>query len=125
MVIGFNVLEAALNAIGRDGFSYLKFEGQQAGPSGFKRQTFAAPVVVLGSVQPMNSKDVMDRGLTDTESYIVARGSLTFLEGGRDVSSDQVEFSGDKYQVISVAPWNGQNGWSMAVCQKIRENHGT
>jgi hypothetical protein len=71
------------------------------------------------SVQPVNSKRYAEMGLDYAKAYVTWYVPADVLGVGRDVSGDQIEWNGCRYQCQSDWDWFGQDGWKEVLCIRV------
>lgn len=119
MIPGSNILQAALQVIARSSFCYYAFESRTPNAVGQDVTTYAAPVTLQGSVQPVPRSLYQQYGLDFQRNYVNVYVSQTVLDVTRDVSGDQILFNGRTYQCVSVTPWSAIDGWSAVLCVQV------
>jgi len=125
MIPGIDILSLALGVIGSQEVVYYKYLDKTTSATLRDVPVYADGVVIsTGSLQPVPRSKYEFMGLDFNRSYVnwfvpVEVLGLVIQDIGRDVSPDQLEWNGSKYQVISLTPWDGQDGWVEALCQKL------
>lgn len=119
IVPGSNLLNMAFNLIAQQPFDYYRYEGRTTNSIKQYVANYADPVAVTGSVQPVARNLYQQLGLEWQKAYIIIYASRDILDVGRDDSGDQIEFENDRYNVLSIAPWFGIDGWAQALCVKV------
>lgn len=76
------------------------------------------PVDTVGSVQPASQKDIMRMPeamrLKDVRAFWIKAAILT---DGSSQYPDIIVFSGKRFQVFAVEPWNNYGeGWNKGIC---------
>ena len=108
---GSNILNQAMRLITKQSFEYIAFSGNTKNSIGMLVPSYASPVNVMGSVQPMPKRVYQQLGLDLNKSYWNFFISQSVVDVNRDVSSDQFIFNGTTYQCLSLTPWYGIDGW--------------
>lgn len=115
-VPGINVLSLALRAIGRQTVTLYRYAGRTTTATGRDVSAYSAPVTVAeGSVQAVPRTRYAAMGLDLTKSYVTWFTTAAVRGVERDRAPDAFAFSGRRYDVTSVTPWNAQDGWNEVV----------
>jgi hypothetical protein len=119
-VPGLNLLGVirASGKISFQSFEYLKFNSRASDSAGRLVSDYDAPLSLLGSVQPLSSKELRDMGLDYKQRYIKIYVESPVLDYQRDTSGDLVNYGGDTWTVVTINDWYGQDGWREIVAQK-------
>lgn len=125
MIPGSDLLSLALGVIDSQEVRYYKYLGKGTAATGRDVPTYAEGVDIEdGSVQAVPRKNYTFSGLDFNKTYVnwfvpaeVLGIQVQDIE--RDVAPDRIDWDGLKYQVISLTPWNGQDGWVEATCERI------
>lgn len=119
MVPGSNLLNRAARLIGLQTVQYEVFTGSSTNEIGLIVPTFAAPVPVLGSVQPIARTIIQAIGLDWQKNYVTLYTSHFVNDVARDQTGDQFTFAGKTFQVLSKTDWTPIDGWTNPVCVQI------
>ena len=119
IVPGSNVLNAALRVLGKQCFQYYSFVSRTPNQNGQDVATYAPPITLRGSVQPVPRSLFQTYGLDFQRYYINVYVSRDILDVARDVSGDQIVFEGKRFQCVSKTPWAGIDGWDAILCVQI------
>lgn len=114
-----NLLNVALSVVGRQSFNYIAFTSRTPNAVGQDVATYAAPVALTGSVQPVPRSLYQQYGLDFQRDYLIFYVSQNAIDVTRDVSGDQMQFNGNLYQCVSETDWFPMNGWTAILCVKI------
>lgn len=120
MIPGSNILSMALSVIARQSFTYKAYISRQTLAQGYDVTTYADPVDLTGSVQPVPRELFDQMGLDLQGDYIKVFLEKRVLVVERDVSGDEVIYNGDTYQVLSSTPWYAADGWMELLCAKVK-----
>lgn len=118
-VPGSNLLNQALRLIAKQTFIYKAFSSRTANSIGMWVTTYAKPVSVKGSVQPISRVLMQVLGLDMQKNYVNIFIPQKVVDIERDVTSDQFVFNSRTYQVISITPWHLIDGWNQALCIEV------
>lgn len=112
-----NLLNKALRLIPSQSVQWYQFVSSTTGGNGLDVSTFAVPVTVTGSFQPVPRNMYEQLGLELNKDYCNFFTSAAFGDLTRDIAGDEFVFAGDRYKVMSNTEWQPVNGWqsSMAV----------
>lgn len=120
MIPGSNILSQALRILASQTFQYLAFQSRDPNSVGQYVVTYAAPITLTGSVQPV-PRELYERfGLDFQRNYINVYVSRAVIDIARDVSGDQIIFNGDTYQCLSKTPWEGIDGWDAVLSVQVQ-----
>lgn len=120
MIPGSNILSMALRVITPSPFSYYAFASRMSQPNGQYLSNYAAPVPLLGSVQPVPRSLYLQNGLDFDKYYLKFFVSKGVLDVSRDVSGDLMVFEGNTYQCESITAWYGIDSWVEVLCFQIQ-----
>ena len=118
-VPGCNLLNMALRVIQRQSITYYQFSGRTLNSVGQDVTTYAAPVTIFGSWQPIPRNLNEEWGLDLQKDYFTFFSSNNILDVTRDVSGDQLVFMTKRYQVESDTDWYQLDGWKGIICCDI------
>ncbi|WP_170872395.1 MULTISPECIES: hypothetical protein [Burkholderiaceae] len=119
MMPGSNLLGLALSVIGKQRVEYYQFLGRETNDVGIDVNRYAPPVPLYGSVQAVDRNLYQYLGLDFQKRYIRLYACAELQDVARDRSSDQIEFAGQRYQLLSDADWFNIDGWDGALCVQI------
>lgn len=114
-----NLLALAQTVIPSQQLTLAKFTGRATNAAGFQVPTFADPVPLSGSAQPVPQSRYAALGLDFEKTYITLYTSADVVGVARDGSGDRVTFNGDTYSAESLTDWRTQNGWSAIICVRV------
>lgn len=121
MIPGQNLLNMALSVIARQTVAYFKFSSRALNDVGQDVTVYDAPVNIVGSLQAVPRNLYDQYGLDLQKTYVILYTSTNVLDIGRDVSGDQIEFNGVRYQCESDTDWFPLDGWDAVLCVQIRD----
>src|SRR5690349_13786632 len=98
-----------MSAIGRQRFLYYKFQSRTPNDIGQDVASYAAPVILSGSVQPVPRNLYEQYGLDLQRYYVNFYVSKSMLDVARDVSGDQIDFDGTRFECLSKTDWFAQD----------------
>ena len=119
IVPGSNILNLALNVIAKQPFNYFAFSSRSLQPNGQYLNNYAAPVALLGSVQPVPRSVYEHEGLLFDKMYLKIYVSQDVIDISRNNAGDQIQFNGNMYQCESVTPWDAIDGWVEVLCIQV------
>lgn len=122
IVPGSNLLAMAMGVVGQQSVQWLRFTGMTTNTAGQERPTWAAPVTILGSIQPVDANTLQNLGLDWTRNYVTFYAPVEFREIERDQSSDRIAYAGRTYQVVGKTAWFYQDGWDKVICVEVPPN---
>ena len=118
-VPGANLLNIALSVINPAAISWAAFVSQAVGANLAVANTYAAPVVIRGSAQPVSRVLMETLGLDMNKSYIHIYAPNNVIDIERNITSDQFTVNGTLYQGLSATPWFGYDGWNEILCVQV------
>lgn len=110
-VPGSNILRTAFRAIATQSFDYYAFAERTAQPNGQLLATYAAPVTLQGSIQPVPRALYQTYGLQFDKNYVTAYMPESATDVSRDTAGDQIVYAGGRYQAVQKVNWYGPDGW--------------
>jgi hypothetical protein len=115
MIPGINVLGIAFGAIAQQTVQHLSATGRTQNAVGAWVTTYAAPVSLPSSFQPVDAKKYEQLGLDLMKEYknIWLKTPVAGIQRG--ASPDRFTYAGRLYEVADVKDWYGQDGWSEVV----------
>jgi hypothetical protein len=122
IVPGSNLLAMALGVIGQQSVQWSRYIGMTTTTAGVERPTWADPVTISGSLQPVDTSLLQQLGLDWTRNYVTFFAPAEFREIERDQSSDRITYGGRTYQVVSKTAWWQQDGWEKVICVEVPPN---
>lgn len=119
MIPGSNLLNMALGLISGQAVGWRRYLGKSPNAAGIMVVTWATPVTITGSFQPIDGKLLQQYGLDLTKDYATFYASQEFTDPERDKTGDRLEYGGQTWQVEGKCPWYLQDGWSRVLCVRI------
>jgi len=119
MVPGSNLLNIAMQIITHQTISYYQATGRTTNAVGQYVTTFASPVSIIGSFQPVPRRLYEAYGLDQQKSYFTFYTPTDLIDIQRDVSPDQIVFNSQTYQCESSNDWFAIDGWNGVLCSLI------
>ena len=119
MIPGVNLLNIAFGAIASQSLTWRQYAGRSENALGQFVTTYAEPVTIRGSWQPVQRDQYAEMGLDESKSYfnLYTAHQLRGVEEGR--APDLIDYAGRRYSVHGVTPWAGLDGWNHAVCVEL------
>ena len=122
MIPGQNLLNMALTVIARQTITYFRATGRTLNNVGQNITQYALPVSVVGSFQPISRQLYEQYGLDFQKDYYTFYTSNDLIDVVRDVSADQIEFNGQRFQCESANDWFVLDGWVGMLCVLIQND---
>jgi|SRR5208337_260308 len=119
IVPGANILSIALSAIGSQSMSYYQSLSRLTNDIGQWVTTYAPPIMLYGSIQPVPRKIYAQYGLDFQKSYFTIYVSKNIIDLQRDISADQIILGSDTYQCESSDDWFTSDQWDRILCVLI------
>ena len=120
LVPGSNLFITASSVIGLSTVQYYSYVSRSSNNAGFLVATFATPVAVQGSVQPIPRHKYEALGLDLQKDYFYLYTKSTVIDLERDVAGDQFTFNGHTYQCQSKTAWDGIDFWCSVIAVRIQ-----
>jgi hypothetical protein len=114
-----NLLNRAMGLCGSTTIQWYSATGTTINDIGLRVTTFALPVSVIASVQPVPRSLVQFLGLDAQKEYVNVYASTKMDDLARDRSGDQFVFGDYRYQIMSNTEWFRVNGWNGTLAVKI------
>lgn len=115
-VPGSDILNDALSVIASEAVTYYRYAGRSLNNVGQDITVYDDPITIYGSFQPIQRNLYQQLGLDLQKSYFNFYTSTDMIDVSRDVSGDQIEFQGKRYQCESLTEWYGIDGWVAIRC---------
>lgn len=119
MIPGGNLLNLAMSVIAKQQLSYIAYTGRSVAVNGDYVDTFAAPVTVYGSIQPVKRSLYDQMGLDFQKNFHNIFISLDVKDVRRATASDRFSYKGITFQVLSNEPWFNMDGWDQTLCVEV------
>ena len=124
MIPGQNLLNMALTLIAKQSIQYYQFVSRSPNSVGQDITVYATAITLVGSWQPIPRQLYESLGLDLQKDYFNFYSSNNVLDVTRDVSGDQLSFSGRRYQVESNNDWFQLDGWKGILCVDLGPDNG-
>jgi hypothetical protein len=118
-VPGSNLLTRAARLIRLQSVSYRQYLSRSTNAAGFDVSTYAAPVAIKGSVQPVPRSMYERLGLDFQKNYVTLYTVTGVLDIARGAGSDQIDWNGRRFQIESETDWHAIDGWTGALCVDV------
>lgn len=119
MIPGSNLLNRAFGVIAAQTVQYRQYLGKTTNAAGIEVASWADPIPVRGSLQPVDTTLIKNLGLDLEKTYVTFYTPRLMTDLARDRASDRISFGGQTFQVISMANWNLQDGWVRVLCVEV------
>lgn len=119
MIPGSNLLNMALSVIAPATVQYYAYVSRETNGIGLIVTTYADPVNVVGSLQPVPRALYQQLGLDLRKNYYMFYSSQAIADVTRDRTSDQLGFMDKRFQVDSSNDWYAIDGWNGVLCIEI------
>ena len=110
-VPGANWLLTAFRALATQSFQYYAFAGRTTQVNGQQLATYAAPVTLQGSIQPVPRNLYQMYGLQFDKNYVTVYMPESATDVSRDAAGDQIAYAGNRFQAVQKVNWFGPDGW--------------
>ncbi len=119
MIPGSNLLNMAMGPIARQRPQWRAFISRALNAVGDWESTFAEPVDITGSMQPVNVALYSQLGLDLQKNYHHLWTSADVLATNRDREGDLVIFGGKHWQCQSDRDWRMVDGWRKMLMVEV------
>ncbi len=119
MIPGGNIFAQAMTAIASQGVQYYANTGRTTNAIGYDVATYAAPVTILCSVQPIPRSLYEHMGLDFSKSYVTIYTTQAAVGVERGGAGDKLSFAGHDYQCLSITAWGAVDGWNELLCVAV------
>jgi hypothetical protein len=116
---GSNLLLSALKVIQRQALQYFKAQPRTLNQVGQDVVMYDAPIQVFGSFQPVPKSMYEQYGLDFTKDYFIFYSLNDITDVHRDVSGDQIEYNGRRFQCESNTEWFSLDYWKAILCIRV------
>lgn len=118
-VPGSTILLSALSLIARQTVSYRQATGRPVNSIGQYTTTYASPVDITGSLQPVKKAMYKQYGLDLEKTYFTFYTTTALVDLARDVSGDQFTFNGFLFQCQSSEDWKAIDSWKSVLAVRL------
>lgn len=119
IVPGSNLLNLAMSVLGKQSFDYIAYTGRDSNEIGIFQDSYAAPVPMTGSVQPVQRTLYEQMGLDFQKNYHTFYLSQLVGDVARGRAGDKFTYDGKSWQCLSTFPWHSMDGWTECTCVQI------
>lgn len=111
-----NLLNIAMSVIPTQEVEWYRFKDHINDPILGNKPVYHEPVLIKGSFQATDVKDVKEMGLDINRNYRSLHTSHRVENVQRGSMPDLLVYDGKKYSVVGDADWYAQDGWKSIVC---------
>ncbi len=115
---GMNIYAMATRVIGKSEYTYFA-ASRVLDDRGIWVDTFAVGVALRDSIQALPRDLYSALGLDLSRYYVMIFTDNPLLVVERDSSGDQVEFNGDRFQLLSDTDWNPIDSWREVLAVRL------
>ena len=119
MIPGSNLLRQAMGPIARQSLQWQAFVTRVVNETGDYVSTFADPVTITGSMQPVDRKLYQQLGLNLARNYCTLYTEADVRVTDREREGDLVTFDGKPWQAESDRNWRAVDGWRKILCVQV------
>src|SRR4051812_24231810 len=116
MIPGANILNAALSVIAKQSMQYVAYTSRTVAANGDYVPAYAAPVSVLGQIQPVQRRLYEQMGLDFQKNYFNVYIPQNVVDVTRNAASDKFIYNGMTLTVESNQAWFQMDGWTQCLC---------
>lgn len=107
-----NLQALAATAVPQQQLKLIKFTGNVTNDAGYDVPSYADPVDITGSIQPMSADTAARLGLDFRETRAVLYTSADIALAKEGTQPDRVEYGGKLYDAVSITDWRHQDDWA-------------
>ena len=119
MIPGLNLYQMARQLIGGSAYTFFAQNPRTLDGRGLWATTYAAGVPLTDSIQAVSRTLYTALGLDFDRYYIMIYTDNPLLVVERDESGDQIEFNGERYQLLSNNDWKPIDGWEGVLAVRL------
>lgn len=119
MIPGFNLYKMATRLIGTSPYTFFAQASRGLDDRGVWVTSYAAGVELSDSIQSVSRGIYEKLGLDLDKYYLMIYTDNPLLVVERDTSGDQIEFQGERYQLLDNTDWRPQDGWSGVLAVRL------
>jgi len=119
MTPGANLLSVAAQLITMQSLGHLAYASRTVNEAGDFVTVYAAPVAIVGSLQPVQKNLYQELGLNFSKSYFTLHTSADVRPLARDREGDRVTYAGRTYLCESDLDWRGGDGWRKLLMGEV------
>lgn len=98
---------------------WFQDQGRTTNAIGLDVTTFSYPKTIKASVQPISRTQLLVSGLDLNNDYVNVYLFADVEDLERDISGDQFEYNGYRYQVQTATEWRPSDQWKAIIGVKI------
>lgn len=117
----FNVLAMANILLPMHHYVYYRFKCIRVNDYGYEVSEFHDPVLRMGGIEPIKTRQYKSMGLDFTRHYIKIYDSEILDTLTRSDNPDEIEFKGYRYQLIHDMDWFDLNGWNSVLAVRMNK----
>ena len=118
-VPGSNLLTAALEVICPETFQLYRYQGKTTNVIGLDVRTYTAPLTIRGSVQAVDRAYYAEQGLDFNKRHVQVWTESEVDDLYRARSGDQIQWQGERWEVISETDWFVIDGWNSFIAVQV------
>jgi hypothetical protein len=119
MIPGSNLLNKALGVIGRTAVQWYSSTGRTVNGIGLQVTTFAAPITVYGSFQPVPRSAFLQLGLDFAKEYVTFYTTQAATDIERDKAPDEFVLNTHRYRCLTKTDWKQIDGWNSPIAVRL------
>lgn len=119
MIPGINLLAVAMTAIAPQVVQYRAWLGKVTNDQGEQIPTYADPLPVTGSFQPVSLDRKQILGLNISNSYATFYATGAYKPVFRNTQPDQIVYNGRVWYVTGLVDWFSQDGWQAVLLEDM------
>ncbi len=119
MIPGMNLYQTATKLIGKSSYIYFEESSRAMDDRGIWVSSYEDGVALTDSIQAVSRNLYEKLGLDLSKYYVMVYTDNPLLVVERGTSGDQIEFNGDRYQLLSETDWSPQDGWRGVLAVRL------
>lgn len=111
MTPGSNIFLLASSVIALQDITYSRFTGRTQNAAYQYVSSYATPITIQGSFQPIQRSVYQEYGLDFQKNYAMVYTDKSILDVQRDISGDKMAYAGRNYECLSNLYIYDLDGW--------------
>jgi hypothetical protein len=113
------ILQTALSVIPKQEALLYRWLERRKNEAGLYEDSFAAPEVIRGSIQPVDRARYGYFGLDAAKGYITVYSDALIEDLTRTRNPDQIEYRGRRHRVMNRTEWHGPADFAGVLAEDI------
>lgn len=110
-----NLFNLATTVIPPETAQYIQFLGENVNETGISIPTYAEPISITASIQPLGDQAYKDLGLDFQKEYYTVYSNQRMHGLNEQSHPDKLVFHGKEFVVERTTYWNEYDGWGYVL----------